>query len=279
MPRTPTPHTANSEAEQALQSWQIDYTKRSDGTIFVAGDINLWNKNLSQLPDLSQVVVQGNFICDNNNLTSLQGAPRAVGGNFSCDHNQLKNLQGAPKTVGGYFSCSHNQLADLYGGPQTVGGGFWCKHNNLMSLHGAPSSVGGDFECYANRLTSLYGAPASVGGDFVCYDNLLTHLIGAPAHVGGSFWCENNKLITLKGAPLSVGHEFRCHGNPDLASLHHAPEKFRVIYSDWGVYNSWSQVPEKIRSTPDSATAAQTAQDIGVMQPASNIRRRAPKGP
>lgn len=279
MQTTPTSHPPLSDAEQALQSWQIEYTKRSDGTIFVAGDINLWNKNLSQLPDLSAVVVQGNFICDNNNLTSLKGAPRAVGGNFSCDHNVLKDLQGAPKTVGGYFSCSHNELGDLYGAPQTVGGGFWCKYNNLISLNGAPSSVGGDFECPYNRLGSLQGAPASIGGDFVCYDNLLTNLLGAPARVGGSFWCENNHLVTLEGAPLSVGNEFRCHDNPALASLAHAPEVFRVMYTNWGAFNSWAQVPENIKTSSASAAPAQTAQDIGVMQPASTIRRRAPKGP
>lgn len=273
------PHARLLDAEQALQAWQIEYTKRTDGTLFVAGDINLWNKNLSQLPDLGMVVVQGNFICDNNNLTSLKGAPRSVGGNFSCSHNQLKDLQGAPKTVGGYFSCTHNQLADLYGAPQNVGGGFWCAYNGLMSLHGAPASVGGDFECYANRLTNLQGALASVAGDFVCYDNLLTHLLGAPASVGGSFWAENNRLITLEGAPLSVGHEFRCHGNPTLLSLAHAPEKFRVIYSDWGVYRNWAQVPDNIKTAPDAKAPAQTAQDIGVMQPAGTIRRRAPKGP
>lgn len=273
-----TPHPSPLDAEQALQDWQIEYTKRSDGILFVAGDINLWNKNLSQLPDLSMVVVQGNFICDNNDLTSLKGAPRSVGGNFSCNHNQLKDLQGAPKTVGGYFSCTHNQLADLYGAPQNVGGGFWCAYNNLMSLHGAPVSVGGDFECYANRLSSLQGAPASVAGDFVCYDNLLTHLLGAPSVIGGSFWCENNRLTTLEGAPLSVGREFRCHNNPDLTSLVHAPEIFKVLVSDLGVYRNWAQVPENIKA-PNATAPAQTVQDIGVMQPASSIRRRAPKGP
>ncbi len=37
MQTTPTPPPPLSDAEQALQSWQIEYTKRSDGTIFVAG--------------------------------------------------------------------------------------------------------------------------------------------------------------------------------------------------------------------------------------------------
>jgi len=277
------PHAALSDAEQALRAWNIDYTKRNDGTLFVAGDINLWNKGLTQLPDLSRVVVQGSFICDNNELTSLQGAPASVGGNFSCNYNHLTSLQGAPSTVGGYFSCAHNQLTTLFGGPAVVGGGFWCTYNKLVSLQGAPTSVGGDFECYENQLTDLRGAPSTVGGDFIAYDNKLISLQGAPRAVGGSFWCERNQLAGLKGGPLSVGKEFRCHENP-LTSLEDAPARFRVLYSDWGVYTSWEQVPDALKPArpkdgePDAETD-KTAQDIGVLRPAASIRRRTPKGP
>ena len=59
--------------------------------------------------------VGGNFICSNNNLTSLEGAPSSVGGNFDCYNNNLTSLEGAPSSVGGNFDCSDNpKLKETY---------------------------------------------------------------------------------------------------------------------------------------------------------------------
>jgi hypothetical protein len=107
-----------SEVERALQEWKIAYTKRPDGTIFVPGSIDLNVKGLTTLPDLSQVVVQGDFCCANNQLTSLAGAPTSVGGEFWCTHNQLTSLRGAPASVAKEFNCGYNQLTSLEGVPQ-----------------------------------------------------------------------------------------------------------------------------------------------------------------
>ena len=52
----------------------------------------------------------GDFCCSNNQLTSLDGAPKEVGGIFDCSGNKLTSLDGAPKEVGGGFYCEHNQL-------------------------------------------------------------------------------------------------------------------------------------------------------------------------
>ena len=87
---------ALSEAERALKSWGIKYKKKADGSISVAGNLDISHKNLTQLPDLSQVIVGGSFFCSDNLLTSLAGAPQSVGGHFFCSRNQLKSLEGAP---------------------------------------------------------------------------------------------------------------------------------------------------------------------------------------
>jgi hypothetical protein len=79
----------------------------------VPGDLDISNKGLARLPDLSTVRVGGGFYCDGNRLTSLEGAPRSVTGNFSCDNNRLTSLKGAPAAVGGGFSCYNNRLASL----------------------------------------------------------------------------------------------------------------------------------------------------------------------
>ena len=140
-------------------------------------------------------VVKGNFNCNDNQLTSLEGAPQEVGGDFNCSYNKLTSFEGAPKKVSGSFYCYNNKPTSLEGAPQEVGGDFNCSFNQLTSLEGAPQEVGEDFNCSFNQLTSLEGAPQKVGRSFYCGDNQLTSLGGAPQKVGGGFYCYNNYLV------------------------------------------------------------------------------------
>ena len=74
-------------------------------------------------------ICKGSFICSNNDLTSLKGAPKTVGGHFSCRGNDLISLEGAPKIVGGIFSCGNNNLISLEGAPKIVESNFICENN------------------------------------------------------------------------------------------------------------------------------------------------------
>ena len=94
--------------------------------------------------------IGGYFDCYNNNLTTLEGAPKKVGSDFRCSSNNLTSLEGAPQEVGGSFYCSYNNLTTLDGAPKKVGWFFYCSHNNLTTLEGAPNEVGGDFKCGDN---------------------------------------------------------------------------------------------------------------------------------
>ena len=144
----------------------------------IKDDLDLFNKDLTELPDLSGVIVEGDFSCSYNRLTSLKGAPQKVGGSFVCSANRLTSLNGAP---------------------QEVGEGFYCNCNQLTSLEGAPQKVGGCFDCHDNELFSLKNSPLKVSGDFICSDNRLESLEGAPKEVGENFVCELNELISLVG--------------------------------------------------------------------------------
>ncbi|MBR1825399.1 MAG: hypothetical protein IJ770_02320 [Alphaproteobacteria bacterium] len=188
----------------------------------VKGNLDLRGKDLTELPDLSDVVVEGNFYCSMNQLTTLKGAPQKVGGHFCCSYNKLTTLKSAPLEVGGDFRCYDNQLITLEGAPKEVGRHFDCFENQLTTLEGAPQKVGRVFNCSVNKLTTLEGAPQKVGGDFKCSDNQLTTLEGAPREVGGDFKCSDNQLTTLEGAPEKVGGVFWCNGNR-LKSLLHLP--------------------------------------------------------
>ena len=190
--------------------------------------------------------VGGYFGCFNDELTTLEGAPREVGGDFICFSNKLTSLEGAPEKVGGHFDCGHNKLTSLEGSPREVGGDFSCVYNNLTSLEGSPREVGGDFSCSSNKLTSLEGAPREVGRDFVCANNNLTSLEGAPEKVGRDFVCTHNKLTSLEGAPERVGGDFNCYSN-NLTSLEGAPREVGGFFSC--VYNNLTTLkgaPERV---------------------------------
>jgi hypothetical protein len=149
-----------------IRNWSI-----RDGLVDVDGNVGLWNKGLNKLP-LKFGRVSGYFDCNNNNLTSLEGAPKEVGGYFSCGWNNLTTLEGAPKEVGGNFSCRYNKLTTLEGVPKEVGGNFSCSYNKLTTLEGAPKEVGGNFYCRNNNLTTLDHMP-NVRGDIYISNNPL----------------------------------------------------------------------------------------------------------
>ena len=64
----------------------------------------------------------------------MEGAPKIVEGDFYCSRNQLTSLKGSPKWVGRNFYCNNNKLTSLEGAPKWVGGTFYCKFNPLPKL-------------------------------------------------------------------------------------------------------------------------------------------------
>lgn len=113
----------------------------------IQGSVILDNLHLTELfvVDLLDVEVQGDFSCDKNNLTNLEGSPHWVGNAFACQFTGLTSLKGAPKSINGSFNCSNNNLPNLEGSPHTVGIDFVCYNNPLTSLDGIPTSIGGGF--------------------------------------------------------------------------------------------------------------------------------------
>ena len=99
-----------------------NYTINDDGSIDVNGDVDLYGKELTELP-LTFNKVSGSFECDHNNLTSLKGCPKWVGGFFYCDNNQLTSLEFSPDYVGDDFYCDNNKLTDNYCDTE-IGGNF-----------------------------------------------------------------------------------------------------------------------------------------------------------
>jgi hypothetical protein len=239
-------------AEQILKDLGCHYIRRPNGTLLVQGDIDLSNRNLTALPDLSSVFVSGNFRCHDNHLHSLRGAPSSVGGDFACYRNNLTSLEYAPRSVGGSFMCQQNNLTSLKHAPAQLGGNFWCYNNQLTSLEGAPPAVSGDFLCHNNQLASLKYAPQFVSADFMCHNNRLASLEHAPASVGGSFWCYNNREASLSG---------------------HVPLVFQRLQCDLGDFSTWDDLAKRLQIPTDTKERLVQKREIILAQGATVLQR------
>ena len=132
------------------------YTINEDGSIDVNGSV---------------------YINNNRDLIKIPFKFRNVSGYFICNDDQLTSLEGTPNSVGGEFQCSNNQLTSLEGGPSNVGGKFYCYGNKLISLEGAPSNVGGDFYCHGISnlpYSELFKIVDKVKGDIYYSSSLVS---------------------------------------------------------------------------------------------------------
>jgi hypothetical protein len=114
------------EQEKFLDRCVIgSWTLNPDGKIDVEGDFQ-GDGYLTDFKGLKFGRVSGDFWCHGNDLTSLDGAPSAVGKDFWCYRNDITSLEGGPQEVGGNYDCTPN--------------------DNLVSLQGAPKILKGEFE-------------------------------------------------------------------------------------------------------------------------------------
>ena len=88
------------EKEGNLTSVQIDFLNR-----YVTGS---WTTNPEGFVD-----VEGDFDCSSKKIVSLNGIRfGSVVGNFYCHNNQLTSLEGAPREVRGDFYYRENPISD-----------------------------------------------------------------------------------------------------------------------------------------------------------------------
>ena len=65
--------------------------------IVVKGDLDLPSMGLTKLPKIKSI--GGDFDCNSNKLTSLEGSPKSVGGDFYCTGNKKKFTRKDVKAV------------------------------------------------------------------------------------------------------------------------------------------------------------------------------------
>lgn len=123
----------------------INYSIEDDLTVNVDGTVKIGTKNLTEIP-IQFGIVNGDFCCHGNDLTSLKGCPTKVGGYFNCSGNNLKSLEFCPLEVGNSFFANANQIESLEYSPLKVGASFSCGYNPIKNLNGFKTSVGRYFE-------------------------------------------------------------------------------------------------------------------------------------
>ncbi len=128
-----------------------------DGCISIG---STWTVNAEGLVD-----VEGYFDLSHRGLPDFKGVRFGkVNGNFWCNHNKLTSLEGSPREVKGDFWCNYNSLTSFEGAPQEVERNFEGENNPLQTLVGAPRKIGGRFLFSAGVGARQFGIPASQWG-------------------------------------------------------------------------------------------------------------------
>ena len=83
---------SNSQIDTICEKYNIkNYTINSDNSVDVDGDVDLYDEKLTSIP-LNFNIVNGNFDCGWNYLTSLEHHPTVYGG-FHCQNNQINTFE------------------------------------------------------------------------------------------------------------------------------------------------------------------------------------------
>ena len=74
----------------------------------IDGDLSMCNLNLIELPNMSNIIINGTFYCYCNELTSLKGCPKEINDIFSCFDNKLTTLEYFPEIIKGRVFIDKN---------------------------------------------------------------------------------------------------------------------------------------------------------------------------
>ena len=159
--------------------------------------INVRNKNIKSLEGIEFFTALDSFVCNFNQLTSLDVSRCTALTSLDCRHNQLTSLDLSKNTALKSLGCNYNKLANL----------DVSKNTALTKLH-----------CCSNQLTNLDMSNNTALTSFDCRGNLLTSLDVSNNMVLKELWCNGNQLTSLDVSKNTALTEFECTDN-QLTSL------------------------------------------------------------
>lgn len=101
------------DIKQWLEQQSITkYTINKDLTVDVDNSVILRNNELQNFP-VQFGIVNGDFDCAYNQLTSLKGIPHKINGCLYCSHNQLTHFDCFPNYIDNHIYCSGNPIVNM----------------------------------------------------------------------------------------------------------------------------------------------------------------------
>ncbi len=177
----------------------------------VNGELNLYNLQLRQLPELPDDLRI--LKCERNRLRVLPELPRGLE-RLDCGQNRLRVLPILPQSLTD-LKCYSNELKELPELPQRLTE-LYCGSNILTTLPNLPDTLE-DLACSSNRLTELPELPDTLK-NLVCVSNRLTEIPDLPQRLT-ELYCGGNNLTTLPELPDTL-ETLNCAEN----SLRELPE-------------------------------------------------------
>ena len=151
-------------------------------------EINICNKNLSILPDLSIYTCLRKLECSGNKITQLNNLPYSLE-ELNCSNNQITQLNNLPSSLQ-KLDCPCNQLKQLDNFPPSLQM-LYCNDNQITQLSNLPSSLL-KLYCPYNQLSQLDNLPPSLK-ILHCNYNQITQLDNLPLSLR-FLGCSGNKL-------------------------------------------------------------------------------------
>ncbi len=229
-----------------------------DKKIILNGDLDISDMGLTELPDLSNLIVKGSFFCNKNKLSNLLGSPLQVLKDYDCRGNNLTSLLGISSQIGSLV-CSHNQLTSLEYAPETVYD-LCCECNQLRDFGGAPKNIKNMLKADLNPIVSFAGFPDKVNGDFRAINNDLENVEDIADRVKGSIFIYNPKkeffMVKQQGKLINLLEQpegYVYHGYIDISNcgLEKLPNFSKIsidgdLYCEENLLTSFVNAPKEV---------------------------------
>jgi Leucine-rich repeat (LRR) protein len=163
-------------------------------------EIDVANKNLTNLPDLTRFKKLEILRCDNNRLTSLPPLPNNLQ-KLYCYCNQLKSLPILPNNLQ-ILNCIKNKLSLLPELPNNLQK-LSCSDNKLISFPALPTNLQ-ELRCYDNQLTSLPSLPNSLTLLHCSYNRL--HLLPDLPNNLQKLYYNHNPIYSIIGGDNNINN-------------------------------------------------------------------------
>jgi Leucine-rich repeat (LRR) protein len=153
-------------------------------------ELNLYDKQLTCLPDLSKFKQLTKLDCGYNQITELNNLPNSITILY-CSNNQITELNNLANSIT-TLDCYNNQITELNNLANSITT-LHCYNNQITELNNLPNSIT-YLDCNSNQITELNNLPNSIT-TLNCSYNQITELNNLPNSIT-ELYCLNNQLVS-----------------------------------------------------------------------------------